>query len=142
MLSGQHFHNMDKKGRVFIPAKFREELGSRVVLCRSIDKKNCVCVYRSEDYQALIAKISEKPSKIKNPLFRYLSSSVEVEYDAQGRVNIPQNLRTPANLSDEEQLIIVGASEKVEIWTTSAWDEVNSEDLSDDILDLIDEAGI
>lgn len=142
MLSGRYFHNMDKKGRVFIPAKFREELGSRVVLCRSIDKKNCVCVYRLEDYQKMIDKIAQKPSRIKNPLFRYLSSSVEIEYDAQGRVNIPLNLRDPANLSDEEQLVIVGASEKVEIWTTSAWNEIESEDLSDDILNLIDEAEI
>lgn len=142
MLSGQYTHNMDKKGRVFIPAKLREELGTKIVLCKSLDMNNCLCIYTAAEYQRITQKIKENKLVVRNKLLRYLSSSAELEYDAQGRVNVPLPLREFADLSDAEPVMIVGTSDKVEIWNKTLWDEENSEDLAEDLRSLIDEVDI
>lgn len=142
MLSGQYTHNMDKKGRVFIPAKLREELGTKIVLCKSLDIKNCLCIYTVAEYQRIMQKISQNKLVVRNKFLRYLSSSAELEYDAQGRVNVPPVLREFAQLSDSEPVMIVGTNDKVEIWNKTLWDNENSEDLAEELRSLVDEADI
>lgn len=142
MLSGQYQHNMDKKGRVFIPAKLREELGTKIVLCKSLDMNNCLCIYTSAEYQRIVQKIKQNKLVVRNKLLRYLSSSAELEYDAQGRVNVPPALREFADLSDAEPVMIVGTCDKVEIWNKTLWDEENSEDIAEDLRSIIDEVDI
>ena len=142
MLSGQFQHNMDKKGRVFIPAKFREELGTKVVLCKSLDVKNCLCIYTMAEYQRIMQKIGENKLVVRNKFLRYLSSSVELEYDAQGRVNVPPTLREFAELSDENPIMIIGTTDKVEVWSKPTWDIECAEDSADDIRELLDEVDL
>lgn len=142
MLSGQFQHNMDKKGRVFIPAKLREELGTKIVLCKSLDMNNCLCIYTVAEYQRIMQKINDNKLVVRNKLLRYLSSSAELEYDAQGRVNVPLALREFADLSDAEPVMIVGTSDKVEIWNKTLWDKETSDDLVEDLRSLIDEVDL
>lgn len=142
MLSGQFQHNMDKKGRVFIPAKFREELGTKVVLCKTLDMKKCLSIYTMAEYQRIMQKIGENKLVVRNKLLRYLSSSVELEYDAQGRITVPQPLREFAGLSDENPLMIVGTSDKVEVWSKPLWDEENIDSSADELRDLLDEVDL
>ena len=142
MLSGQFQHNMDKKGRVFIPAKLREELGAKIVLCKSLDMNNCLCIYTVAEYQRIMQKINDNKLVVRNTLLRYLSSSAELEYDAQGRVNVPLALREFADLSDAEPVMIVGTSDKVEIWNKTLWDKETSDDLVEDLRSLIDEVDL
>ena len=142
MLSGQFQHNMDKKGRVFIPAKLREELGAKIVLCKSLDMNNCLCIYTVAEYQRIMQKINDNKLVVRNKLLRYLSSSAELEYDAQGRVNVPLALREFADLSDAEPVMIVGTSDKVEIWNKTLWDKETSDELVEDLRSLIDEVDL
>lgn len=142
MLTGRFDRNMDKKGRVFIPAKFREELGSKVVLCQSIDGKHCLCIYTSVEYTRLLQRIYQLKLSQRNLFLRYLSSSVEVEYDAQGRVNIPPELREFANLNDENPVMIIGTDDKVELWNLPDWDALCFESSAETIAQLVDEVDL
>ncbi len=142
MLSGQFQHNMDKKGRVFIPAKFRDELGGKVVLCKSLDVKNCLCIYTLTEYQRIMKKIGENKLVIRNKFLRYLSSSVELEYDAQGRITVPQTLREFGKLSDENPIMIIGTTDKVEVWSKPLWDEENVDGFADELSELLNEVDL
>ena len=87
-------------------------------------------------------KINDNKLVVRNKLLRYLSSSAELEYDAQGRVNVPLALREFADLSDAEPVMIVGTSDKVEIWNKTLWDKETSDDLVEDLRSLIDEVDL
>lgn len=142
MLTGQFQHNMDKKGRVFIPAKLREELGTKIVLCKSLDIKNCLSIYTLAEYQRILNKIGENKITVRSRFQRYLSSSAEVEYDAQGRVNIPPLLREFAGLSDADPVMIVGTADKVEVWSKPLWDAENDQISADELREMLDEADL
>lgn len=122
MLMGTFQHNIDKKGRVFIPAKMRSDLGERFVISFSVERKKCLAVYSMDGWKNLVNRIAGGMGMDKaKAYFRYLcSSAVEAECDAQGRVLIPQPLREYADL--EDQAVIVGVSDSVEIWTKDNWD--------------------
>ena len=122
MLMGTFQHNIDKKGRVFIPAKMRSDLGERFVISYSVERKKCLAVYSMDGWNNLVYSIAKGMGMDKaKTYFRYLCSSAsEAECDAQGRVLIPQKLREYAGLGDTA--LIVGVSDSVEIWTQENWD--------------------
>ena len=72
MLYGGYDHNVDKKGRVFIPAKFRDDLGETFIICRGISGKRCLCVYPFSEWEKLVAKISELPSSQASGIKRFI----------------------------------------------------------------------
>ena len=72
MLFGGYQHNIDKKGRVFIPAELREELGTSFMICRGIYGKRCLCVYSSEQWERLVEKIGTLPSTKSSAVKRFL----------------------------------------------------------------------
>lgn len=99
MLFGGYQHNIDKKGRVFIPAKLREELGSGFMICRGIYGKRCLCVYSAEEWDKLVEKIGTLPSTKSSAVKRFLyDGAFSVDFDSQGRILIPPVLREYANL--------------------------------------------
>lgn len=85
MLTGEYRHSIDAKGRIIMPAKFREELGAKFILTKGLD--NCLFVYSLGEWELLEAKIRELPlSKARNMQRFFFASAADVEPDKQGRV--------------------------------------------------------
>lgn len=125
---GEYEHTIDVKGRVFIPAKFRDSLGDEFVVCKSYLEK-CLEVYTSQEFDKLNDKFKESAlTNINEQIVqRYLySNASDVELDKQGRALIPAKLREYAGLDIE--VTIVGVRNKLEIWDRKAWSNRSSDD--------------
>ena len=143
MLMGEYQHNMDGKGRVIIPAKFRDELGDNFVATRGLD--NCLFVYPMQEWSILEEKLSSLPLTSKNArTFArfFFSGATECKLDKQGRMSIPSNLRDYASLKKE--LVIIGLSSRIELWAKENWNKYmeDAEDSSEDIAAAMEELGI
>ena len=102
MLYGEYRHNVDTKGRVFMPAKLREDLGNSFMLCRGIEGKRCLCIYSTEEWNRLDEKIRELPTMKASKVRRFLyAGAAKLDCDAQGRVLLPAPLREYAELKGE-----------------------------------------
>lgn len=138
MLIGEYQHNIDSKGRVFIPARFREDLGEHFIITKGLD--NCLFVYSLGEWQILESKIRGLPmSKSRNLQRFFFSGAVDVEADKQGRVLISANLRVYAGL--QKSAMIIGASNHVEIWDQAAWEKICGGITSDSVAEAMDELG-
>jgi MraZ protein len=126
---GNYEHTIDSKGRVAVPARFRNELGERMYVTRWLDK--CLALYPAAQFDELAAKVSSL--SIVDPNARslrriFFSEAAEVELDKQGRINIPARLREFAGLgNDEAQVIVVGMNNYVEIWSPELWNQIQDE---------------
>jgi MraZ protein len=123
---GEFEHTIDDKGRVAIPARFREELGERFVLTRGFEQ--CLQAFPRTMWEDLSAKIDRLP--LGNPQARTLrrmlfSPAAEVEIDRQGRILIPQGLREYAGLAEE--VLITGMSTYFELWSGERWRALQDE---------------
>ena len=122
MLYGGYDHNVDKMGRVFIPAKFRDDLGETFIICRGISGKRCLCIYPFSEWEKLVAKISELPSSQASGIKRFIfDGAFNVEFDTQGRILVPPSLREYASLGGAAHLI--GMNSYVELWAGELWAE-------------------
>lgn len=120
MLIGKHYHTIDAKGRVIIPAKFRDDLGTSFVVSKGID--NCLNLYSVIEWQMFEAELlSKKGEKARNLQRFLLSDSDECERDEQGRALITKELRESAGITKD--VVIVGMSNHAEIWDRAKWDE-------------------
>jgi len=134
MFMGEYEHNLDAKGRVIVPAKFREGLGDKFVITRGLDK--CLFAYPLDEWKILEEKLKKLPltKKDARAFTRFFfSGAVECEIDKQGRVNLPPPLRTYSKL--EKECVIIGVSERIEIWSKDIWEDyfVESEESFSDI---------
>ncbi len=130
MLLGEYRHNVDTKGRVSVPSKFREDLGQSFVVTKGLD--NCLYLYSKSEWQTFENKLKELP--ITNQDARsfvrfFFAGAAECEVDKQGRINIPQNLREYANI--QKDVVIVGVSTRVEIWSSDNWNKYTNSDSLD-----------
>ncbi len=119
---GEYSHNLDAKGRIIVPAKFRENLGESFVLTRGLDR--CLFVYPKAEWHILEDKLKQLPltKKDARKFTRFfLSGASEQEMDKQGRISIPQPLRSYANLSKE--CTVIGVSNRIEIWDADEWND-------------------
>ncbi len=141
MFMGEYQHNIDIKGRMIVPAKFRDGLGESFVLTRGLDQ--CLFAYPMEEWKVLEEKLKKLPltKKDARTFTRFFfSGAIECEVDKQGRINIPQTLRTYSNL--EKECIIIGVSNRVEVWAKDKWDEFMSdseesfEELAENLMDF------
>ena len=122
MFMGEYSHNLDAKGRIIVPAKFRENLGESFVLTRGLDR--CLFVYPKAEWHILEDKLKQLPltKKDARKFTRFfLSGASEQEMDKQGRISIPQPLRSYANLSKE--CTVIGVSNRIEIWDADEWND-------------------
>jgi len=141
MFMGEYQHAMDEKGRLIVPAKFREGLGEKFVITRGLD--NCLFVYPMEQWKQLEDKIKELPTSHADTrafVRMFFSGAVEAELDKQGRVVIPAHLREHARI--ERDLYVIGVSTKVEIWAKETWESYSSqaqqsyESIAEKIIDI------
>lgn len=122
MFMGEYQHNIDAKGRMIVPAKFREGLGSTFVITRGLDE--CLFVYPMDEWQILEEKLKKLPltKKDARAFTRFFfSGAMECEVDRQGRINIPQPLRTYAKL--DKKCTVIGVSNRVEVWSSDTWED-------------------
>lgn len=121
MFLGRHTHSIDDKGRLALPARFREELGDGVVVTRGFDA--CLLVYPLAAWRPLAERVSAL--SIGDPDARVLrrmlfAHATDLQLDRQGRILVPADLRTWSGL--EREAIVVGMHDYVEIWTPSGWE--------------------
>lgn len=126
MFMGEHLHSIDTKGRLILPAKFREGLGDTFIATKGLD--NCLFVYTKEEWAILENKLKQLP--LAKPEARafvrfFFAGAAELECDKQGRVLIPNTLREYAKL--DKDVVVLGVSTRIEIWSKEAWDAYNSE---------------
>ena len=116
-MTGTYEHSIDAKGRLFIPAKLREELGVTFYLAMGVDE--CLAIYPQETWNRFTEKFASLPmsqSAAMRPLF---ANASKCELDSQGRIVIPQKLRKYAGL--EKDAVIIGVNDRAEIWSAETW---------------------
>ncbi len=121
MFMGEYHHSIDEKGRLIIPAKCREALGSHFVITRGIE--NCIYVYPEETFARIVKQLETLPFTKKDArgfTRFFMSGATAAELDKQGRMLIPTPLSDYAKL--EKDCVIVGALERLEIWDKNLWD--------------------
>ena len=119
MLIGTYQHNVDAKGRVFLPVKLRGDLGERFIVSKGLD--GCLFLYSLEEWARLEQEIRTLPVSQSRQIQRFLfAGATDVEVDSQGRICVPQILREYAGLGKEAT--IIGASSRAEIWDRARWE--------------------
>ena len=120
MLMGEYNHTIDAKGRLIVPAKFREVLGDEFVVTKGLD--NCLFVYPNDEWQKFEEKLQTLPLTNKNArqfTRFFLAGAASVEVDKQGRILLPSVLREFAGL--EKDVVLVGVASRIEIWSKDRW---------------------
>ena len=135
-MTGEYRHSLDNKGRIFIPAKLREELGDVFFITLSMDR--CLSIYGSHDWQIFSEKVSAMPyvkQRKMRPLFAF---AAKCELDAQGRILIPQQLREYAGL--EKNVAVIGCNNHVELWNADVWNKICMEETTpENIISVMEE---
>lgn len=141
MFMGEYQHTIDDKGRLIIPARFREELGMKFVITKGLD--NCLFVYPMPGWAEMEQKLRSLPftrADARAFVRFFFSGATECELDRQGRILLPGNLREYAHL--EKEVVVVGVSTRVEIWSRELWEKYcqetadQYEDLAEKIVDF------
>lgn len=120
MFIGEYSHNLDDKGRLAVPAKFRLELKKGAVVTRGLD--NCLFLYTKKEWEKLAEKLAALPiSQANSRAFSrlMLAGAMDVDVDAQGRIILPEYLRNFAGL--KKAAIIAGLYNRLEIWDEEKW---------------------
>jgi MraZ protein len=122
VFTGEYRHAVDEKGRLAVPARFRAQLEGECVVARWLD--TCLAIFPMPAWEELAAKVGSLPMTDPNArlLQRQLFAGAhETELDKQGRVLVPQGLRTFAGL--EGEALVLGSRDHAEIWAPQRWDE-------------------
>lgn len=140
-MRGEYKSTLDAKGRMNFPVKLREELGEVFMVSKTVGEEKSITVYRKDDWDELEAKLDSLPSTKSARLRRFLiTSSFEIEPDKQGRALIPAPLREYAGL--QEDIVIVGVGKRAEIWDKTAWDTMNANMNSEELVNVAMELGM
>lgn len=137
---GEFYYNIDNKGRLVIPPKFRDFLGENFVITKGLD--GCLFVFSSDEWQKFEKKLSELPmaDKASRAFTRFFfAGASEGTLDKQGRVMLPNNLRNYAEL--EKTAVVVGLNRRIEIWNEEHWQK-NTDIDPIDFADRMAELGI
>jgi len=126
LFMGEFQHTVDKKGRLIMPARFREGLSQGFIVTKGLD--HCLFVYPREEWFSIEKKLKTLPftQKEARAFVRFFfSGAVECELDKQGRVLLPNNLREYAEI--QKDVVVIGVSSRVEIWSKENWEKYSSE---------------
>ncbi len=143
MFIGEYKHNLDNKGRLAVPAKFRAILKGGAVVTRGLD--NCLFLYSKKEWTELAKKISSLPiNKANDRAFArlMLAGAMDVDFDNQGRIMLPEYLRKFARL--KKKVVIAGLYDRLEIWDEAAWNKykMGTEKKSSAIAEALGELGV
>ena len=143
MLLGEYKHNLDIKGRMAIPAKFRDKLTAGAIITRGLD--NCLFLFTNSEWEVLASKLIALPLAQANSrafVRLMLSGAMDVALDSQGRILIPDYLRAYAGLKKEA--VVTGLYNRIEVWDSEAWARYKqkTESASDEIAEKLGELGI
>jgi len=143
MFIGEFKHNLDSKGRIAMPVKFRNKLTGGAIITRGLDR--CLFVFGNKDWEVLAQKLIALPlSQANSRAFSrlMLAGAMDVEIDKQGRILIPDYLREYAGLKKET--IFAGLYNRIEIWESENWKQykTKTESQSDEIAEKLSELGI
>ena len=142
MLLGEYFHNIDAKGRIILPSKFRSELGERFIVTKGFD--GCLYGYSIDEWKNIEDKIKTLPQvtgkDVRTFTRFFFSSAIECEIDSQGRILISSTLRDFAELTKE--VVIIGVSSRIEFWSKAKWEDYNNNLDADDISEKMAYLGI
>ncbi len=130
MFKGEYSHSVDAKGRIIMPAKFREILGDVFVVTKGLD--GCLFVYPNDEWKNIENKFREIPLTTKDArkFSRFFfAGAADCEVDKQGRVLIPSILREFAGLNKE--VVLVGVLNRIEIWSRERWQENEYDDMDE-----------
>ena len=133
MFMGEYHHNIDDKGRLVIPNKYREELGDAFIVTRGIEK--CLYIYSNSEWERLVEKLNTLPFTRKDArtfIRSFFSGATVCEFDKSGRINIASPLVSYADLTKE--CVIIGVNDRLEIWSKEKFNnfmDENSEQLED-----------
>lgn len=126
MFMGEYQHSVDIKGRLIVPAKFRDQLSDSFIITRGLD--NCLFGYPMDEWRKLEEKLKELPVTKKDArafVRFFFSGATEVEIDRQGRINIPTTLLQYANIVKD--CVIIGVASRIEIWAAQKWQDYYTE---------------
>ncbi|MFA6410221.1 MAG: division/cell wall cluster transcriptional repressor MraZ [Candidatus Buchananbacteria bacterium] len=143
MFIGEYQHNIDEKGRLAVPVKFRQQLAKGAVVTKGLD--DCLFLYTKKEWAKLAEKLAALPiSKANTRAFSrlMLAGAMDVEIDKQGRMLIPDYLRQYAGAAKE--VIIAGLYNRLEIWDKQKWEKYKqgTETKSSDIAEALGELGV
>ena len=138
-MTGEYGCNMDAKGRVAIPVKFRAELGNVIYVSKGVDRS--LFVYSEESWRDIEARLSAMPlSRARRLQLALFPSAARFELDAQGRILLPAPLRSHAGL--EKEVVVLGVGDRAEIWSEAIWRRFEAEELTScDMLEAMDGLG-
>lgn len=143
MFIGEYQHNLDEKGRLAVPAKFRLRLEKGAVVTKGLD--NCLFLYPKKEWEELAKKLSNLPISQKGARAfarMMLAGAFDVDIDKQGRITIPQTLRIFATI--KKNAVIAGLYSRLEIWDQASWDNYRkkTEKESSDIAEKLGDLGV
>ena len=143
MFIGEYNHNLDNKGRLAVPVKFRDDLKKGAVVTKGLD--GCLFLYTMSEWKILAEKLSKLPiSQSNTRAFArlMLAGAMDVQIDKQGRVVLPDYLRKYATL--KKKIIINGLYNRLEIWDENNWEKYKkiTEKESGDIAEKLGELGV
>lgn len=136
MLIGEYHHNIDEKGRLIIPSKFRDEIGNSFVVTKGLDE--CLFVYSLVEWEKIVSKLKMLPftkKDVRTFTRFFLASATVCEFDKQGRINLVNSLIEYAGLKKE--CTIIGVNDRLEIWALDKYNNLMNENLEQ--LDVISE---
>jgi MraZ protein len=141
MFMGEYSHTIDPKGRLIVPAKFREQLGSEFVLTKGLD--GCLYGYSYEEWHKFeehFQNLGSMTGNVRKLTRFFFASACNLEIDKQGRVLIPANLREFAGLTKD--VVLAGNLTRIEVWDKQKWDEANTFDDIDEVAESFGDMGL
>jgi MraZ protein len=143
MFIGEYTHNIDSKGRLAIPVKFRKQLDGGAIITRGLDR--CLFVFTQNEWETLAKKLIALPLAQANSrafVRLMLAGAMDAPLDGQGRILVPDYLRKYADL--KKTAVIAGLYNRIEIWDDAVWRQykIKTESASDEIAEKLGELGI
>ena len=133
-VTGTYEHSIDAKGRLFIPAKLREELGASFYLAMGVD--TCLAVYPQSTWDRFTEKFASLPMSQSKKMRSLFANAARCELDSQGRIVIPQKLKKYAGI--EKDVVIIGVHDRAEIWSAERWNAEEEEMTPEKMAALMD----